>query len=208
MWFARNRRFWRQAVLRSTRSFLLLFLLVLPASAQQSPGPVVEAPAWFVGDTWVFRLPRDVITWTVTDVTSDSYSVRLREAPGTFNVRFTRTLDADPKYSIWAHFVWPLKIGSTWSRPYESPNKILWTLRYVVTGYGPVSVPAGAFDAFQIAIRQCAVKDPSVCEGLTLWYAPAVKWWVKEAWDNSPHWVANVRGQSSELINYSVTPSP
>jgi len=84
----------------------------------------------------------------------------------------------------------------------------LWTLNYAVTGYGPVSVPAGTFEAFQIGIRQCAVKDPSVCEALTLWFAPAVKWLVKEAWDDSPHWVANVRGQSTELISYSVTPSP
>jgi len=84
---------------------LLLLLLGLSAAAQQAPAPVFEAPTWFVGDTWVFRLPRDVITWSVTEAGPNSYTVRLQEHLGTFTVQFSHTLDADPKYDIWAHFV-------------------------------------------------------------------------------------------------------
>jgi hypothetical protein len=193
---------------------LILIYLPLTSSAQPQITPTANVPRWFIGDTWVIRQPYNLVTATVTEVGPDYYMVHVREdrtpiAPiQDIDVRFTKTLDADDRYVAWAHFVWPLRIGATWSRIYESPNKVQWKLAYKVSRYEKVTVPAGTFDAFRIDIQQCAVKFPSICEGLYLWYSPAVKWVVKDALDDSPHWVSYMRGKTIELISYSVTPSP
>jgi hypothetical protein len=77
-------------------------------------------------------------------------------------------------------FVWPLVVGATW----EMSTHVEWPLarsteerhwRVRVAGWETVLVPAGTFGAFHVVVT-----DPIGVVKHEVWYAPDVKWVVRE----------------------------
>jgi len=199
---------WIQSVCSVMQVVALLCLVALPVTGQPPEAPAAQAPTWGVGDSWIFRgTANRPGTFTVTTVDADAYSVREDNDGRSSLVRISRTLEIEPPYSHRTYFMWPLRVGATWSYQFHG-DTFTGSDRYTVTTYERVTVPAGTFDAFRIAVRECATERPSVCVGLTIWYAPTVKWYVKVAMDHSGNWVEAMRGKTVELLSYAVTPAP
>ena len=204
----RHRTSWIQAVCAIGPVVAFLCLVAWPVAGQQPEAPTAQAPTWVVGDSWVFRgTANRPGTFTVTAVDADAYSVREDNDGRSSLVRISRTLEIEPPYSHRTYFMWPLRVGATWSYQFHGAT-FTGSDRYTVTTYERVTVPAGTFDAFRIAVRECATERPSVCVGLTIWYAPTVKWYVKVAMDKSGNWVEAMRGKIVEFLSYAVTPAP
>jgi hypothetical protein len=107
-----------------------------------------------------------------------------------------------------ADLQFPLVVGGTWhtayaTRPSDSSPPIHTEADYKVIGYGPVHVPAGDFDAFEVRSVGSLRFEGSPYPGTTItttWYAPAVRRMVKRAIDY--HDSRTRLGYYQELISF------
>ena len=134
----------------------------------------------------------------------DDQIVRIRlDRKGNYIRRFTYSYE--PSQS---DLEFPLAVGGTWhtaysTRPSDSslPNHTL--ADHNVIGYGPVHVPAGDFDAYEVrSIGSIRFEDSPYPGTLdtTTWYVPAVRRMVKR--DIYYHDARTRLGYHQELISF------
>jgi hypothetical protein len=176
-------------------------------------GPPAAAPAYRVGDRWVYGAEdgfRVKVTWTetheVTALGADGITVRVtQQGPGVDNrrteqwaapglVRVGALFDDETRRfgTPLVRYEFPLTVGRSWNQwvdQYDEQTKREGRInRYVrAAGWGSVTTPAGTFDA--IALRVVMTLDDeefwryATRCNYLVWYAPAVRGIVKEARD-------------------------
>jgi hypothetical protein len=173
-------------------------------------GPAAEAPAYRVGDRWVykaqdgFRLP---VVWEevheVTAIGTGGITVRVTQrgpnvdtdrtevwaAPGV--VLKGAVFDAETRdfRTPLVRYPFPLKPGETTRAQIDNFNQSTGKAgqfsRWVtVDGWGQVTTPAGTYDALRLKVRM-QLDDDEFWRGSTecshdLWYAPSVRATVRE----------------------------
>ena len=175
-----------------------------------APGPAVTAPAWSVGDRWVyhvrdgFRAP-DVWdeTHEVTAIGAQGITIRVRAkgpsidverveywpAPGILATGAMYSLEAKRYEPPLVLYRFPMAPGDRWSQrardPGTPPGPYGPIDRYtVVGGYETVTTPAGRFDALRLRVFM-RLDDEEFWRHATectylVWYAPAVGRSVRE----------------------------
>lgn len=188
----------------------VLMLTACATPTGGAPGPAVDAPSLRVGDRWVYRGKdgyRVPILWEethqVTAIGADAITVSITgkgtmgdfqrtetwAAPGVVRVGAVFETETDRFEPSLLRFKYPLTPGETWSqsvRNLDQPQGPYGPIRRQVTvgGYESVTTPAGTFDAIKMRIfmqldDETFWRYPTQCNYL-LWYAPAVKGWVKQ----------------------------
>jgi hypothetical protein len=206
------------------------FLLVLPAGLVCSGSAVAvenaDRPDVHVGDLWSWQhtngLAGEKDYTTIEDVLEVSDSEiktreRVKGKPNSSVAAFTREWNpADVVIARYDPFLrelsFPLQIGKKWD---ASADKMLFSngkhgnfvLKGEVVALEKVTVPAGTFDAYKITLHiDATVSDEDANIGNTLetiWYAPAVKRYVK--YENTFSRDGRVRSKDvNELIQYSL----
>ena len=179
-------------------------LLTACASVGMSDGPAAPAPAFRVGDRWVyeasdgFRVP---VTWTetheVTAIDAEGITVRVTQigptvnsahneiwaAPGLLRsgaVFDDETRDFDPPLAYYDFPLAPGKRWGGWLNQFNATTKKAGQInRYVAVGdWARVPTPAGAFDAIRMRVLM-RLDDEEFWRYPTtcnylLYYAPAV----------------------------------
>jgi hypothetical protein len=193
-----------------------------------SGGPPAEAPAFRVGDRWVYRAAdgfRSPVRWEetreVTAIGADGITVRVtQKGPTVDNTRTERwtgpgqvavgaVFDAETRRfaPLLERYAFPLLPGKTWNQWLdnfdESTRKEGRFNRYVRVGdWGQVATPAGTFDAIRLRVLM-TLDDEEFWRYATecnylLWYAPAVRGVVREEKD------AQYREKSDSLAGITV----
>ena len=205
---------------RNTLMVSMLLILSAPIGAEESAVPV-----WSVGDSWTFNktdgptygnqgVLRSTIVFSVKESRDSSYRVEVARQP---------TLGTEGGPAIWAisrglntywrdsaqlpwtelRFLnWPLTEGKTWQFQHPQPDGRLFSWSASAKGWDEVTVPAGRFKTMVIAIEGRNA-DGSYAKQGTVWYAPAVKWKVKEEW-LATGYAAYVAREHLELQSYEL----
>jgi hypothetical protein len=173
----------------------------------------IEAPAWQVGDRWVYD-------WT-SGTESGTKTIEVIEVRDVNGVRYyvVRLGDSQHYYTPALHwaaaardgkvearmvppqpwFVWPLAPGARWShqaRFEQSGGVMRHDDRFAVIGPERVEVPAGRYEAVKL------VRETDRGDGDEYWYAPDIRWYAR--------WLGR-RGDSQfeeRLREYRPTPRP
>ncbi len=203
--------------IRTLRSILWLGLLALttaPAAAQDQ-----DASSPKIGDTWTYRFSdgynkSGVYTVRITavsagEVTDEANLGKIRHAatfgPGLEAV--ARNLGTLPVREISPYFLslGPLAERSEWKNVVILSDSKPFTAH--LAGMEAIQVPAGRFDARKVVIyggQLLAGESAEVPYTVTVWYAPAVKRFVKLTF--SAHVVAggyfSADNDSIELVEY------
>jgi hypothetical protein len=176
----------------------------------QGSGPAAEAPAYRVGDRWVytaedgFRVKtRWEETHEVTAIGADGITVRITQKGETLNVTRTEQWAAPVLVKVGAvynnetrRFTTPLQVynfplasGKVWNQHAHNFNEFTGKTgvinRYVrVRGWDKVTTPAGTFDAVSMHVIMHLDDDEFWRHGTEcnylVWYAPAVRGMVRE----------------------------
>jgi hypothetical protein len=183
---------------RSSAVLLSLCVAATPALAQEVP-----APAFRVGDTWVYTLQDKFdramgvakVTETVTTVSEKGIETSITGDPRDTHRRYTRELnvlrglnmDFDPMVP---NYSFPLTVGKRWEGKYSFPSpatgaRLNTSQQGRVDGWEEIKVPAGTFKAVKITLtRDIEGVTPrgdrfSRRIAVTNWYAPEVRWSVR-----------------------------
>lgn len=207
------------------------FLLVWAAGLVFSGSTVAavekaDRPDVHVGDLWSWQhtngLAGEKDYTTIEDVLEVSDSEiktreRVKGRPSSSVAAFTREWNpADVVIARYDPFLrelsFPLQIGKKWD---ASADKMLFSngkhgnflLKGEVVALEKVTVPAGTFDAYKITLHiDATVSDEDANIGNTvetIWYAPAVKRYVK--YENTFSRDGRVRSKDvNELVQYSL----
>lgn len=157
--------------------------------------PAIEAPALYPGDTWAFRY-NDGRRWRQTyDAVTEEGLLRGRGAHprGTFYFDQAHTLRKVYLDGVWltwetpdfpeigkAELDFPLTVGKRWTTTWYQYAFDQITQESRVAGCETITVPAGTFLAARIEVSRRNTRSASAAfDPYTLWYAPAVKYWVK-----------------------------
>jgi hypothetical protein len=181
---------------------LLLTMALVPAAAEEGALPV-----WSVGDRWTFDkfdgptydnqgVIRSTIVFLIKESRDRSYGVevttqpaRTDRGPVLWNIsRGLNTYWRDGAQLPWTELRflnWPLGEGTTWQFQHPQRDGGLFSWRASAERWEEVVVPAGRFKALLIVIDGRSA-DGSYAKHGKLWYAPAVKWKVKEEWVGEP----------------------
>jgi len=191
---------WRNA----WRAGLLLAVTASIAITASFAADESAVPVWSVGDRWTFNktdgptyanqgVLHSTIMFSVKESRDSSYRVEVTRQPtvGTEGgptiwgiSRGLNTYWRDSAQLPWTELRflnWPLTEGKTWQFQHPQPDGRLFSWSASAKGWDEVTVPAGRFKAMVIAIEGRNADGSYVRRG-TLWYAPAVKWKVKEEW--------------------------
>lgn len=199
-------RHFRASLDQATRSLTLEVKASAPASAPaavSTPTPgasllgSLSVPAWNVGDEWAYRWksPRGsgTFVWTVkSEETVDGvtyYVVRSSAARASYYRKddlafvFSKVNDrVESRFQPpFTHLVWPLSAGHAWQATYTSERPVdrqtsTISVTSVIEGEEVITVPAGTFRTLRIVQRYLPANKVSF-EG---WYAPDVKFWVRQ----------------------------
>jgi len=190
-------------------ALLLLAACATPVTGG-APGPAADAPSLKVGDRWVYRgkdgyrvpilweethqitaIGPDAITVSITGkgTMGDYQRTETWSAPGVVRVGAVFETETDRFEPSLLRFKYPLTPGETWSqsvRNTDQPRGPYGPIQRQVSvgGYESVTTPAGTFDAIRMRIfmqldDETFWRFPTQCN-YVLWYAPAVKGWVKQ----------------------------
>ena len=186
----------------------------------------VDRPDVHVGDRWSWQHTnalaneRDyTVIHDVVEIGDSEIKVRerIKGKSGSAIAVFTREWNpvdvSSARYDPDLHeYAFPLQAGKTWS---ASADKMLFsngkhgkfTLKGEVSGAEKITVPAGTFDTLKIVLHIDAVstdEDANIGNTVeTIWYAPAVKRYVK--YQNVFSRDGRVRSNDLyELIEYSL----
>ena len=171
----------------------------------QCPSPI-ETPVLHAGDTWTYR-NEDGRRWRQTyDKVTEDGLVRGRgpKANVEYYYDHTHTLR-----KVWSKGQWvtaptpdfwdigkpilqfPLTPGSGWvyTTPASDDYGMTFVRRHTVVGCEQVTVPAGTFVAVRIDVSQIQSNRPAnAAMDWSLWYAPAVKSFVKRTGGRATFW--------------------
>jgi len=150
----------------------------------------LAAPAWQVGDRWIYEWTSGQESGTktievieVSDVRGvQYYVVRLDDSKHyytdglhwAFAVREGRVEARMVPPQPW--FVWPLAPGARWvhqGRFEQSEGVVTHDDRFAVIGPERVEVPAGRYEAVKL------VRETNGRDGDEYWYAPDVRWYAR-----------------------------
>lgn len=163
----------------------------LPSPAQEA----AKAPIWEEGDEWRYRWAsprgsgtffRSVIREEVIEgigyyvLRSGSREIYYSKNELAWLMERERGGVEERASPAWRRFAWPLVVGKEWETTYtwENPRERSTEDRFrrlKVEALETVTVPAGTFRAFHVI-----VKDRVGAITYEYWYAPEVKWVVKE----------------------------
>jgi hypothetical protein len=174
-----------------------------PIEAQQSAS--IEAPHWDVGDHWTWHRSTGAdISYTVLSVTSDGYSVHVRNPSAVSVNTFPPTIS--PENTDFLYYQWPLELGKRWANKVSGQfqgRATTWTVTRTVVGQESVTVPAGTFDALRISGRHCNDLD-HYCGDFVVWYASKAKNAVMLTWSGPQYWPPFLAGATQLLTAYEV----
>ncbi len=212
----------RAVAIAALRTLARLCLSLPAAVAAADTMPAANAPVITPGDCW------DYATWESPNLSGavlrgrewvrrvtpdgevevtrgpDDQVVRIRlDRNGNYIRRLTYSFEPSQ-----ADLEFPLVVGGTWHTAHSTrasdsslPNHTL--ADYNVIGYGPVHVPAGDFDAYEVRSVGSVRFEDSPYPGTTItttWYAPAVRRMVKR--DIDYHDGRTRLGFHQELISF------
>lgn len=180
------------------------------ASTGGAPGPAAPAPAYQVGDRWVYRVQDGFltkITWEethqITRVSPQGITVQVTAKGPSIDEQRTETWSAPGIVLTGAVFDnetrrfepplvryrFPLTPGERWSQRMRDPDHDTRPYGGVersvsVGGYERITTPAGTFDAIRLQVYM-RLDDETFWRWPTestylLWYAPAVGMTVRE----------------------------
>jgi len=191
------------AIVRALPGFGAVLLVVTGCAAGSSPPTPADgaplrptsaaplaAPAWQVGDGWVYE-------WTGGNE-SGTKTIQVIDMRALNDVRYyvVRLGDAEHYYTDALHwaaairertvearmvpplpwFVWPLAPGARWvhqGRFEQREGVVSHDDRFVVIGPERVEVPAGRYEAVKL------VRETNRGDSDEYWYAPDVRWYVR-----------------------------
>jgi len=225
---------------------LLLLVGVLGGCADlagmaPSAARTVEAPAYRVGDRWVYRAEdglRIKITWEETrEIVArdrDGHTLRVTQRGPAVSTERSEIWSAPGRLRAGAVFddemrrfrddlrslQFPLASGDSWNQWAANYNEQLRRdgniNRYArVRGWRTVSTPAGSFDAIEVLVEMRLDDEEFWRQGThclyRLWYAPAVRGFVREqkdAWWQESNIVETGRTQSQHAVLELVSFTP
>lgn len=196
-----------------------------PPAAAPSPAPAPSivpsvplprgpaAPVWHVGDQWAFRWEsaegQGEYVWTVDrrEVIGGAEHYVIRSGPREIYFRATdlatsletmagrvERRNLPPRLG----FSWPLSAGAMWRQRYleegDARPSAERTIDWTVEGADDVRVEGGNFRALRIVARYYPTPDIMY----EMWYAPAVKQWVRL----KEHFPSGIR--SRELTDFNL----
>ena len=197
----------RRAFLAGAATLFIAGCAGLPTGAS---GPPVPAPAYAVGDRWVYRARDGFLsptTWEetheVTAVGPQGITVRVTQRGPAVNVMRTEVLSSPGHVRVGAVFDdetrrftqdllrydFPLESGKSWNQWVHNVNETVRREgdlnRYVrVGGWRKIQTPAGTFDAIGLWVVMHLDDDEFWRERTDcryeIWYAPAVNAAVRE----------------------------
>ena len=158
--------------------------------ARAASATSLAAPAWQVGDRWIYE-------WT-SGQESGTKTIEVIEVRDVNGVRYyvVRLGDSEHYYTDALHwaaavregkvearmvppqpwFVWPLVPGARWNhqgRFEQRDGVVTYDDRFTVIGPEPVEVPAGRYEAVKL------VRETNRRDGDEYWYAPDVRWYAR-----------------------------
>jgi hypothetical protein len=178
----------------------------LTGSAAQVPCPaMIEAPVLYPGDTWTVRSEDGRRNRRTYGAERDGLlSLRYSNSDADYYFDHTHTLRkvwskgqwvTAPTPTFWdigkPTLVFPLTPGEGWvsTVPAGDDYGMTFLRRHTVVGCEQVTVPAGTFVAVRIDVSQVQSTRPAnAAMEWTLWYAPAVKYFVKRASGPATFW--------------------
>jgi hypothetical protein len=178
----------------------------LTGSAAQVPCPaMIEAPVLYPGDTWTVRSEDGRRNRRTYGAERDGLlSLRYSNSDADYYFDHTHTLRkvwskgqwvTAPTPTFWdigkPTLVFPLTPGDGWvsTVPAGDDYGMTFLRRHTVVGCEQVTVPAGTFVAVRIDVSQVQSTRPAnAAMEWTLWYAPAVKYFVKRASGPATFW--------------------
>jgi len=164
-------------------------------SAQVACPPAIEAPTLYPGDTWAYRY-NDGRRWRQTyDAVTEEGLLRGQGAYARATFYFDHTHTLRKVYLDGTWLTWetpdfpeigkpaldfPLTVGKVWTSTWYQYAFDQITQDSRVAGCETVTVPAGTFLAVRLEVSRRNTRSTSAAfDPYTLWYAPAVKYWVK-----------------------------
>lgn len=176
----------------------------------QGSGPAAEAPAYRVGDRWVYHVEdgyRQKTVWEETHeviaMAADGLTVRIAQKGPATDVTRTEIWSAPGQVKVGAvydsetrrfanplqRYDFPLADGKVWNQRVDNYNEAAKTAgninRYVrVGGWDKVATAAGTFDAISMQVIMHLDDDQfwrtATSCNYLVWYAPAVRGIVRE----------------------------
>jgi len=177
--------------------FLLATLFMFDIS--YAADPIAERPAYSAGDYWVYAGDDKQMKLTFLREENDRY---IFERGGAQVVKdFNLTTVEDKSGGFPGPIIkFPLTVGKWWNYNFEAEaiaGSRQWTGRiakYEVESYEQITVPAGTFWAFKIAVTIVGSKFEKTVGSAHYWYAPEVKNIIK----------SSSKGKLFELKQYKV----
>lgn len=196
--------------------FATLFLAAVAALAgcagtlSPGSGPAAEAPAYRIGDRWVYSAQdgfRQKVRWEetheITAIGRDGITVRVTQKGDGIDVTRTEQWAAPGQVRVGAvynnqtrRFATPLQLydfplaqGKVWNQNVANYNEFTGTTRTInryvrVRGWEKVTTPAGTFDALSMQVIMHLDDDEFWRYGTDcnyiVWYAPAARGMVRE----------------------------
>jgi hypothetical protein len=160
--------------------------------------PAVERPTYTTGDYWVYSDDDKQVKMTFLREEKDRYIFEMGGAEVVKDFNLTN-VDNKPGYPG-PIIKFPLTVGKWWNHNFEAgaiAGSKQWTGRiakYEVEAYEQITVPAGTFWAFKIAVDIVDSKFQRGLSSAQYWYAPEVKNIIK----------SSVKGKLFELKHYKV----
>jgi hypothetical protein len=174
---------------------------VAPTMGRAAATAGILMPTWKIGDEWAYRQESTAGAMTfvrVVDsidkidgvehyvVISGTRRIYYRTADGAETLEKLGSQITDRFIPGWVLAAWPLTFGKTWETHFtqERPrDRMTWEVAWTcdVGAEESLSVPAGTFTTVPITCRN----RRSGVLVYQQWYAPAVKNYVKEVWQQS-----------------------
>jgi hypothetical protein len=179
--------------------------------------PAIEVPTLYPGDTWAFRY-NDGRRWRQTyDAVTDEGLFRGQGAYPRAAFYFDQAHTLRKVYLDGTWLTWetpdfpeigkpsldfPLTVGKRWISTWYQYTFDQVTQESRVAGCETVTVPAGTFLAVRIEVSRRNTRSTSAAfDPYTLWYAPAVKYWVKGRGGSS---TLNDPFREFELVDFTI----
>jgi hypothetical protein len=207
-------------MIRRTLIAALILALTGCSTVASGPSPIAQAPTYQVGDTWTMSNPRSGVgnrnvVSHVIDIQDDGEVIftgglgyvggapRYRWKDGAVEEVGTRERDIAQRFVVlagsgWQFLSFPLEVGKSWQFTkvgYSYGRAHQFTVACRVWPHDDIQTKAGTFKAFRMTVEWAGQTPEYRLSNLhTFWYAPAVRFMVREQSTNF-NW---------ELLSYRV----
>lgn len=182
------------------RNVLFLLAAVFLFNSSYAADQAAERPGYAAGDYWIYASDDDKeMKITFLREEKDRYIFERRGTQLVKDFNLT-TIEDKPGGYPGPIIKFPLTVGKWWDYEFEAEaiaGSKQWTGRiakYEVESYEQITVPAGTFWAFKIAVTIVGSKHQKFVGSAEYWYAPEVKNIIK----------SSVKGKIVELKKYEV----